>query len=92
MRDFGIFRYTMDMPLGKNKILIVKKDYLEDRIEFRVYTKDVLAGVELQNIALIRKSLKNTDAVECLVWGDKNNDDYTDRFVIDLCDESGTTA
>lgn len=80
----------MNTPLGKNKILIAEKDYFEDRNEFRIYIKDVSTGVETQNIALIRKSLKNEDAVECLVWGDKNNDDYTDRFVMDFCDESGT--
>lgn len=71
----------MDIPIGKNKLLVIEKNHYEGSVEMRIYIQEISTGVGLQNVALIRNSGKS---VECLIWGDANNEDFTDRFVIDF--------
>ncbi len=71
----------MDIPIGKNKLLVIEKNYYEGSVEMRIYIQEISTGVGLQNVALIRNSEKS---VECLIWGDANNEDFTDRFIIDF--------
>lgn len=56
-------------------------------------------GNFIQDICLVRQSMsynKDThatdigdNAVQCLVWGDPNDDDITNDFVIDVREEEG---
>lgn len=55
-------------------------------------------GQEIQNIAVIRNTDKHNtreyprdfeNAVEILVWGDKDNEDYTHKFEIDVGSDYG---
>lgn len=70
------------IPFDETKDMVVEKSsYDEEHTEFSTYLRCKKTGEILQDISLVRKSeTKNT--VECLVWGDENNEDYTDRFSI----------
>ena len=61
-----------------------------DEITICLETKD---GGIVQDIALVRKEKDEIgrDAIECLVWADSEDDDWTDRFVIDRYIEKETT-
>ena len=42
-------------------------------------------GDNMQDIAVVRQAIINDrkqEAVECLVFSDSNNEDYTDKFII----------
>jgi len=65
--------------------LVVEK-YAGEFNEFVVYLADKADNCITQDIALVRRA-KNTDdsalaAIECLVWSDHNNEDYTHKFLI----------
>lgn len=57
--------------------------------EITVYLEDKTTGLILQDIALIRQAIQENstepipDKIDCLVWADKDNEDYTNKFVID---------
>lgn len=70
------------MPFDETRDLVVEKSsYDEEHTEFQIYLRCKKTGEILQDISLVRKS-KTENTVECLVWGDENNEDYTDRFSI----------
>ena len=58
--------------------------------EFYVYLEDKETGLVHQDIALARQAINtNTGhiipgAVDCIVWSDPTNEDYTHKFTIDL--------
>lgn len=49
-------------------------------------------GLIHQDVCLIRphenaNCVQETDRVDCIVWGDKDSEDYTDKYVIDIYEE-----
>jgi len=73
---------TLTMPFDETKEIVVERySYDEEHTEITVYLRCKSTGVIIQDIALVRKS-ETENSVECLVWGDENSEDYTDRFSI----------
>ena len=65
--------------------LVVEK-YEHD--ELTIYLQDKVTSCITQDIAAVRQARNGNDepageAVECLVWADKNSEDYTKKFVIE---------
>ena len=80
------------IPIGDN--FIVTEAYQADPefpIEITTYIEDK-NGVILQDICLVRehydyntgKIVLNKNLVDCLVWGNPNNEDFTDDFTMEI--------
>jgi hypothetical protein len=64
--------------------LVVEK---YEGVEFIIYFQDKKTDCITQDIVTIRQALNNDgelipDAVDCLVWTDDSNEDYTHKFRI----------
>jgi len=62
--------------------------------DIAVYLQDKTTGEVVQDIASVRQSIKNEETnevipktVEFLVWTDKNSEDYTQKFRIEMHEE-----
>lgn len=69
---------------GNRKIIAEINNYDGKHKELCVYIVDDTdkENVEYQDICLVREDEKEPDRVECLVWGNQDSEDYTDRFSI----------
>ena len=86
------------IPFGDKKIVaeIVEINLPEFPMEFNVYLTD-RDGKIIQDICLVRphydyirsKGEFETDNnfVDCLVWGDSDDEDYTNKYVIGVYEE-----
>ena len=77
---FGIDKQEnkLKIKLSDGRELVAEvNNYDGENIELCVYVE---AENSMQDICLIREGVKND--VECLVWADPNNEDYTDFFNI----------
>lgn len=54
--------------------------------EIVVYLKEKSTGLIHQDICLVRPSDTTKETLECLVWGDDEQEDYTDKFQIKIWD------
>lgn len=73
----------LKIKLSDDRELIAEVNELDtDNIEMAVYLFDSTDKQNLiyQDICLVREGVKND--VECLVWADPNDEDYTDFFSI----------
>lgn len=73
----------LKIKLSDGRELIAEVNELDsDNTELAVYTVDNTDKQDIvyQDICLVREGTKND--VECLVWSDLNNEDYTDYFSI----------
>ena len=75
---------TIVLDLGWTSLVVEK--YEDD--EFSIYLQDKTTSCVTQDIAAVRQARNGDDkptgeAVECLVWADKNSEDYTDKFIIE---------
>ena len=74
------------IDMGEINLVVQKvvKEY--DEVELAVYLQDKKTDCITQDIATIRQATSDRDmipsAVECLVWTDDSDDDYTHKFVI----------
>ena len=72
--DLGYALLTVEKTIGANEFLIC----LENKE----------TGLVDQDIALVREALDEItheavpEAVECIVWAESDNEDYTDKFFI----------
>lgn len=85
----------LTIQLGNNKIVaeIYNNNGPEILPELCVFLEDE-NGVILQDICLVRPHTKyndkigmfetNNNFVDCLVWGDSDDEDYTDNFVVGI--------
>lgn len=82
----------IEIPFGENKIVaeIYDMDCPEFPAEICIHLRDK-DDIILQDICLVRPHYTidrdancriEDDFVECLVWGDHNNEDYTKKYVI----------
>lgn len=86
------------IQLGNKKIVaeIYNNNGPEIPPELCVYLQDE-DGVIIQDICLVRPYYEykkesgyfetNNDFVDCLVWGDSDDEDYTDQFTIKIHEE-----
>ena len=86
------------IQLGNKKIVAEIDDNNTPEIppELCVYLQDE-DGAVIQDICLVRphydidrktKEFKtNNDFVDCLVWGDSDDEDYTNKFVVGIHEE-----
>lgn len=73
----------LKIKLSDGRELIAEVNELDsDNAELAVYTVDNTDKQDIvyQDICLVREGVKHD--VECLVWSDLNNEDYTDYFSI----------
>ena len=76
----------MVIDLGFANLVVEKKD---DFHEFSIYLTNKETGA-IQDIALVhqaRDEYGNTisDAVQCVVWAESDNEEHTDKFLISKC-------
>ena len=69
------------VELGYANLTVEKCNGDYPNYELAVYLEDTKTGLAIQDIAIIRKALKGLD-IECLIWTDQNDDDYTYKFNI----------
>lgn len=81
----------MRIKIDSNKYILVEKitfadedSNIKEEISITVADKNNLS---LQDIVRVRKSESKENNVELLVWEDCNNQDYTNKFIIE-CNES----
>lgn len=85
------------IPIGKNKIVAeIYQDGPESPEELTVYLRDENDAI-IQDICLVRehfgfnrKTMRweyNNSLIDCLVWGESDNVDYTNKHVIGVYDE-----
>ena len=83
----------LEIPLGNRKIVaeICDVDVSEIPVELSVFIEDEDGSV-LQDICLVRPHCKSDriedNRVDCIVWSDENNEDYTHKHVIGVYEES----
>ena len=68
-------------------------DYDGEHPEITVYIRE--NGLIYQDICLVRphegnNMVQERDAVDCLVWGNPNNEDFTDEYFIPVYEEEET--
>lgn len=75
------------IPFGDKKIVaeINDNNLPEIPIELNVYLTDS-DGKIIQDICLVRPS-ENTEDIECLVWSDEYDEDYSHKFIISQYEE-----
>ena len=49
-------------------------------------------GMIYQDVCLVRpheneRCVQETDMVDCIVWSDKDDEDYTHKFIVDIYEE-----
>lgn len=87
----------IEIPIGDKKLVVFINDW-EDELP-----KEIFISIEdkdnrlIQDICMVREhyhySPKSEDfeidssLVDCRVWADSNNEDYTDEFCIDVYEE-----
>jgi len=74
---------SLVIDLGWTNLVVEK--YEHD--ELTIYLQDKATSCVTQDIAAVRQARNGNDeptgeAVECLVWADKDSEDYTNKFVI----------
>lgn len=73
---------TLVVPFDKSKDIVAEKTtYDGEHFEIALFLRDRRTGEIVQDITLVRKS-EIGDAMECVVWGNELDEDYTDKFVI----------
>ena len=85
----------LSMDIGFANLVAVRfEDPHFREISVQLECKDT--GLVLQDIALVRSAVDVDNghapipnAVDCLVWSDNLNEDYTHKFVIGLCADEG---
>lgn len=78
----------LKIKLSDGRELVVEVNELDaDNTEMAVYVVDDTdkQNIIYQDICLVREGVKND--VECLVWGNKDEEDYTDFFSIGKYEE-----
>ena len=78
-------KLTMDLGFAN---LVVHKDEVLFH-EFSIHLEEKETGLIHQDIALVRASVNEDlqpipDSVDCLVWSNCDDEDYTHKFVIKL--------
>jgi hypothetical protein len=88
----------LEIPLGENKIVaeIYDMDCPEFPSEITIHLRDK-NDIVIQDICLVRphyvmskeaaEVMIDNNIVQCIVWRDVQNEDYTDKFVIDVYEE-----
>ena len=77
---------VISLPNG-NKLMVELYNYDDEHPEICAFIKDEEDCV-VQDICLIRPNENNKDKIECLVWADERNEDYTHKFKIKQYDWS----
>ena len=83
---------SLIIPLGDNKIVaeIYDADYPEFPPEIFICLKDK-DDVMIQDVCMVRphytigdkyEATVNNNFVQCIVWGEPENEDYTDKHII----------
>ena len=77
--------------LGENLELVAGL-YNHDGDHPEIYVCIEKDGIIHQDICLVRphenaKCVQETDRIDCIVWGDKDNEDYTSKYVIGIYEE-----
>ncbi len=79
------------IKLGDYNIVAEIYNYDSNHSELTVYLEDK-EGCVFQDIALIRPHTEeacdsaNEQMIDCLVWGESQNEDYTNKYVISKYD------
>lgn len=87
----------IEVPIGNKKIIVFVDDWQDDMPkEIFVSLADSNNRV-IQDICMVREHYhynKNEGEfeiddsfIDCKVWADSDNEDYTDEFVIGVCEE-----
>ena len=79
-------KLTMDIGFAN---LVVHKTETGLFNEYSIHIEEKDTGLVHQDIALVRASVGEDfqpipDSVDCLVWGDSDDEDYTHKFAIKL--------
>lgn len=77
------------LAAGKELVAEVYKADVSYPEELTVYVRDK-DGIILQDVCLVRPHCEfdcnglhiDSEEIDCLVWGDEDNEDYTHKFVI----------
>lgn len=70
------------IPFDESKDIVAEKTTCDnEHFEIALFLRDKRTGEIVQDITLVRKS-EAGDAMECIVWGNELDEDYTDKFVI----------
>lgn len=79
------------IDLGFANLVAEKSEYtVHPELYITLETKD---GELIQDIALVSQAITKgcelvPDAVRCLIWADKDDEDFTDEFIIEKYDEN----
>lgn len=87
----------IEVPIGNNKIVVFINDWHDDMPkEIFVSLVDKDDGI-IQDICMVREHYHynknkgvfevNNSFIDCKVWADSDNEDYTDEFVIGVYEE-----
>ena len=75
--------YRNAMDFDNNYELVTEiNSYDGKHKEINIYLRSKKDGLIAQDIALVRKSETSNDEIECLVWADELDEDFTDKFTI----------
>ena len=71
------------IEMNEANLVVEKYDGVESA-EFIVYFQDKATGCVTQDIVTIREAVHDGEfgSVECLVWANENDENYTDSFLI----------
>lgn len=75
------YRYAMDFD-NDYELVTEITSYDGEHKEINIYLRSKKDRLIVQDIALVRKSETSNDEIECLVWADELNEDFTHKFPI----------
>lgn len=74
----------MKIPINSKYELVAESYSMGSETQLNIMIKEVGTGLIHQDICLARLSDTKRETVELLVWGDDEQEDYTDKFQIKL--------
>ena len=86
-------KLSLDIGSDNLNLTVEKADKHSPFQELHIYFEDKETGLVHQDIALVRQAIKEDslekipNKVDCLIWADSENEDYTHKFVINHWNE-----
>jgi hypothetical protein len=87
----------IEVPVGNKKIVAYVQDW-DDGLPKEIYISLVDdEGILLQDICMVREHFSynskndefeiDDDLIDCKIWADSDNEDYTDEFIIGVYED-----
>lgn len=88
---------SIEIPIGDKKLVVFVNDWSDSAPKEIIVSLDDESGMHVQDICMVRECHyyneksgvweTNSKFVDCIVWGNSDTCDYTDKFCIGVYEE-----